>query len=379
MKTMCIYHGNCADGFGAAWVVRQALGADVEFVPAVYGQPAPDVQGKDVIIVDFSYPYELLVLMSRQANSILILDHHKTAQDDLGRLFFAGRNYQEFVVDCAAECACNNAPHIGALFDMHRSGAGLAWDFFFPNRPRPALINHIEDRDLWLFKLDGTRDVMAALFSHPQDFATWDLLTADDIGALRLDGHAIERKQQKDVADLVARNSRYMVIGGITVPAVNLPHTMASDAGHLLSRGQPFAAIYWDTAEGRHFSLRSSDAGEDVSAIAKQYGGGGHRNASGFRVPADHPLASQHTAQKLRCYQVGDTDVVAAYSPASAIRILCDYCGYPREDFTDADVTEWTDAQLDAPCFEEDGTTPAEPWRAPFVAMTAPGYLGGWE
>ena len=54
-KTMCIYHGNCADGFGAAWVVRQALGADVEFVPGVYGQDSPNVTVKDVVLVDFSY------------------------------------------------------------------------------------------------------------------------------------------------------------------------------------------------------------------------------------------------------------------------------------------------------------------------------------
>lgn len=379
MKTMCIYHGNCADGFGAAWVVRQALGADVEFVPAVYGQPAPDVQGKDVIIVDFSYPYELLALLSRQANSILILDHHKTAQDDLGRLFFAGRNYQEFVVDCAAECACNNAPHIGALFDMHRSGAGLAWDFFFPNRPRPALINHIEDRDLWLFKLEGTREIQAAVFSYPYDFEAWDQLFAQDPTQLLADGKAIERKHHKDVAELVAVTKRRMVIGGFDVPVANLPYTLTSDAGALMTQGEPFAACYWDTPDGRTFSLRSTDASEDVSAIAKQYGGGGHRNAAGFRVPADHPLAAQHTAQKLRCYQVGDSDVVATYSPASAIRILREYCGYSSEDFTEADVTEWTDAQLDAPCFEEDGITPAAPWRDSFTAMTAPGYLGGWE
>ena len=30
--------------------------------------------------------------------------------------------------------------------------------------------------------------------------------------------------------------------------------------------------------------LRSTDDGLDVSEIAKQYGGGGHRNAAGFRM-----------------------------------------------------------------------------------------------
>ena len=291
MKTLCIYHGNCADGFGAAWAVRQALGAEnVDFHAGHYGKPAPDVEGRDVIIVDFSYPFELLVLLGHQARSILIIDHHKTAAEALEQLQPAPATFSEWAT---------STQRVGTVFDMGRSGAGLTWDYFNPGQPRPALINHIEDRDLWKFKLEGTKDVMAAVFSHPQDFATWDLLMADHINALRLDGHAIERKQQKDVAGLVASNSRYMVIGGITVPAVNLPHTMASDAGDLLSQGQPFAAIYWDTAEGRQFSLRSTDAGEDVSAIAKQYGGGGHRNAAGFRVPADHELATGYVPAAL--------------------------------------------------------------------------------
>lgn len=38
MKKLCIYHGNCADGFGAAWAVRHALGDEVEFYPGTYQQ-----------------------------------------------------------------------------------------------------------------------------------------------------------------------------------------------------------------------------------------------------------------------------------------------------------------------------------------------------
>jgi len=92
MKKMCIYHGNCADGFGAAWVVRKALGDDVEFVPGVYGQEPPDVTGKDVVIVDFSYKYDVLRALAVAANSIIVLDHHKSAADDLVRFeqFHAG-------------------------------------------------------------------------------------------------------------------------------------------------------------------------------------------------------------------------------------------------------------------------------------------------
>ena len=38
--------------------------------------------------------------------------------------------------------------------------------------------------------------------------------------------------------------------------------------------------------------LRSSDAGQDVSAVAKTYGGGWHLNAAGFQVAHSHALGS---------------------------------------------------------------------------------------
>ena len=178
---------------------------------------------------------------------------------------------------------------------MTRSGAGLTWDFFFPGQPRPPLINHIEDRDLWLFKLEGTREIMADLFSYPQDFATWDRLFADEINWIRLDGVAINRQHQKTVTDLVSITKRRMLIGGHDVPVANLPHMFASDAGQLMAEGELFAGSYFDTPDGRTFSLRSTDAGMDVSEIAKQYGGGGHRNAAGFRVSFNHMLANPAT------------------------------------------------------------------------------------
>ena len=281
--TLCIYHGNCADGFGPAWVVRKALGSDVEFHSAHYGEPAPDVEGKDVIIVDFSYKYEVLVALADKAASVLVIDHHKTAMNDLVDVPPAELHYDAHKK--------NRTGKLHALFDMNRSGAGLVWDFFFPQQHRPSLINHIEDRDLWQFKLPGTREVMADLFSYPQDFATWDSLFADNINAMRLDGEAINRQHQKTVADLVRTTKRRMLIGGHDVPVANLPFMFASDAGHLMAGGELFAGSYFDTPDGRTFSLRSTDAGMDVSEIAKQYGGGGHRNAAGFRVPFDHPLA----------------------------------------------------------------------------------------
>lgn len=254
-----------------------------------------------MIIVDFSYKYDVLARISWKARSIIVLDHHKSAAEDLAKFppFHAGVRVDGRHADGSTALGwesahifmnSQNSPAIACCFDMNRSGAMLAWDHFFPGQEPPMLLRHIEDRDLWLFKLDGTREIQANLFSYPFDFEVWDKLMSADVATLRSDGAAIERKHHKDIAELVAVMKRRLVIGGHDVPVASLPYTLTSDAGHLMSQGEPFAACYWDTPEGRVFSLRSNDDGLDVSEIAKQYGGGGHRNASGFRVPFGHEL-----------------------------------------------------------------------------------------
>lgn len=292
MKTLCIYHGNCADGFTSAWIVRNALGADnVEFHAGVYGQEPPDVRGRDVIIVDFSYPYKTIVDMSFKADSILILDHHKSAAADLSGLPWAGRNLQDFISGCATQCYSQNMPHIGAVFDMDRSGAGITWDFFNPTTPRPGLVDIVEDRDLWRFALGGTREHMAAIFSYEYTFENWDMLNVASLASLYVEGKAIERKHHKDIAELLAVCQRLMFIGGRYVPVASLPYTMGSDAASVMAQGQPFAAYYYDTPNERFFGLRSTPDGMDVSEVAKSYGGGGHARAAGFKVPRYHNLA----------------------------------------------------------------------------------------
>lgn len=174
----------------------------------------------------------------------------------------------------------------------------FAWDFFFGS-PRPWLVDYVGDRDLWKFELPRSREVSASIFSYPYTFENWDRLDRTmrgggsdlslpsylGISVIADEGKAIERKHHKDIAELVANNRRRMIIGGIEVWVANLPYTLASDAGNLMAKGQPFAACYWDTAKNRVFSLRSTDEGMDVSAIAASYGGGGHVRASGFQRP----------------------------------------------------------------------------------------------
>jgi hypothetical protein len=283
MKLLCIYHKNCADGFAAAWVVHHFLGHEgVEFHAASYGDAPPDVTGRHVLLVDFSYKRPVLLAMAAQAKTILVIDHHKTAAEDLAGFPEPAAFYEWGNDHALPELADAEIP-IAALFDMERSGAGVAWDFFTAE-VAPTLIEHIQDRDLWRFKLEDTREIHAAIMSHPMTLPMWDLLMRADLGVLRTQGEAILRKHDKDVAEIVAATRRTMRIGGFLVAVANVPYFMASDAGHLLAEDWPFAATYFDTKDGRIFSLRSDANGLDVSEVAKLYGGGGHAHAAGFKA-----------------------------------------------------------------------------------------------
>lgn len=268
-KKLCIYHGDCTDGFTAAWVVRNYYGeGHVELHKGVYGKDAPDVTGRDVIIVDFSYDRKTTIDICKQAKSVLILDHHKSAEANLRGLDGEFKNCK-------------------IVFDMDRSGAMITWDYFFPNeyeRTCPDLVKYVQDRDIWKFELPRSREFTAAISSYEYTFKNWDALSEREASDICNEGESILRKHNKDIAEFIELNSyRRMTIAGFSVPVINIPYSFGSDACHILCKNEPFAAYYFDSGHDRKFGLRSDGAnGEDVSKIAATFGGGGHKNASGF-------------------------------------------------------------------------------------------------
>lgn len=281
-KTLCIYHGNCADGYGAAWVVRKAFaekpelkGETVDFFPGVYQKSPPSLEGYNkVLFVDFSYKSAVVQKMLDDYPSIhiLVIDHHKTAIADLNEHF-------------------SEEPRFQGYFRLDRSGAMLAWIYFFADEEAaPRLLHYIQDRDLWTKELPGVDAVSFNIFSYPYDFDVWDMLMKQGAEYHQADGEAIMRKHYKDISELIGVGLRRADIGGYDVPVLNVPYLMSSEAGHILAAGEPFAACYMDTKAGRVFSLRSREDGVDVSEIAKLYGGGGHKPAAGFQIKhEDHP------------------------------------------------------------------------------------------
>jgi len=287
------YHANCNDGFASAWVVWSSCGKDqsIRFVPVQYGNDLPnlDYTGLNVMIVDFSFPADDLEKIALAARSVVVLDHHKSAANNLDK-FPNVHGLKQFDVEYMLE----HKPEVYgsgiiASFDMERSGAMMAWDFF-RSEEAPKLIKHVEDRDLWRFVMPHTASIHLMLSSLPMTFEAWDE-AADELEEDPLEfiekASAASRFFYKKVGE-VAETAEVMEFDGYAgVPVVHCPWFMVSDTcSHLLSMDEhenaPFAMAVVHAYGKKTYSLRSR-GDVDVSVIAEKYGGGGHVAAAGFR------------------------------------------------------------------------------------------------
>lgn len=270
--TIVFYHGSCPDGFGAAYAAWKKFGDAATYVPLTRGDdPLPDVTGKDLYFLDFVYTKDVMDEIAAKANSLIALDHHIGVRD-----------------------VTESFP--GSVFDNDRSGASLAWNYFHPDVPLPKLLQFVEDDDLFRFRLPDTRAVISYVAIRPYDFASWDALredldTADTADALLTKMRAYAEYFEL-LAEFAAEHAKLVEFEGhrIYFATAHPFKPMKSLVGNLLARKQgPFALVVAAHPKGYGVSIRG-DGTIDVSKIAQKYGGNGHKDSSGFLIPAAGPV-----------------------------------------------------------------------------------------
>ena len=286
-KVTVLYHADCPDGKFAAYAAwlflvqkddrdyaGQYPSEEVQFLPIQHGDPVPLDLAPIVYILDFSFKRGTLEEIRFKTEELYVIDHHKTAEESL-----------------------KGFP--GCTFDMEHSGAILAWQHFYPLDRAPRILRYVEDRDLWVWKMESSKVINNTLMNYifapfeeihelVQDAeVAWESMFRD----LIIQGTAIEKCIELQIARCLL-HVRFEPIHSQVgpIPIVNSP-LFQSELVHALCDkypGYPCAACYWDRADGcRQYSLRS--IGDfDVSAIAKFLGGGGHKNAAGFTVKVGH-------------------------------------------------------------------------------------------
>lgn len=271
---LVLYHGRgCPDGFAAALAAWRFYGGQVELRGLDHGEikslaDLPPLAGRAVYILDFSFPADLLRAIDAAAERLVLLDHHKSAADALAG--FA--------------CRCG-VVH----FDMAKSGARLAWEFFLPNEPVPDLVRYVEDRDLWNWQFPESAAYLAALDMEPQDLARWNEIAAftpAQSAQFMARGQAMDEKFAKLAAD-IAEGAEPVLFNGEAGLMVNAPGVFHSLVGDLLSRRSGTFALMWSAGKGGvvKVGLRSQ-RGYDCIPLAESMGGGGHAQACGFKTSA---------------------------------------------------------------------------------------------
>lgn len=261
-----LYHANCFDGTGAKFAAWKRFGDAAYYIPVQYGKPFPDMVKlgleTDVYILDFSYPRDFLEDLHSKVHKLVVLDHHKTAQADL-----AGLDYAEF--------------------DMNKSGAVLAWEYFHPGKVVPDMLRLIQDGDLWKFEFAETKALRAALPLLESNMADWDLC-CNDLGTLEeviRSGAAIERYNAIKVDNTVQNNVKVLPYKGYKAGVLNTT-TLVSEIGNAIydTLKVDFSMSYFFDIDGVPVVSFRSKGDMDVSAFAKELGGGGHKNAAGAKV-----------------------------------------------------------------------------------------------
>lgn len=294
-KIRILYHANCRDGFAAAWAARRLFGHNAEYVPLAHGKIPDGFPFKDegILFLDICLPREQMLEIQKNAAFLKVYDHHKTAEADL--------------LDFPA------AEGTSVVFDMDRSGAGIAWDVIHrvnsptcyecgaratvsnehqPGCPvrRPWFIDYVEDRDLWKFALPDSKPINAFIGTLKLDFKEWDHLEHITPLAATAAGLAVERKVSAYASE-VTKNARMIhtdfgMAAVVNAPQVDISETLA----HLLEirPEADFSVGWWQRADGlfQHGLRSRPDSDIDVSVIAKTFGGGGHQHAAGFQADA---------------------------------------------------------------------------------------------
>ncbi len=272
-----IYHGDCSDGFGAAWAAWKLLGNKATYIPAYHGQPAPNVEGKNVIVLDFAYDKKTTKKMIKDAASFEMRDHHKSAM-----IMLEGVSKPEW-------------------FDLNHSGCALSWKFFHPAHEIPRFLMYIENRDMgWKPYIEYSKEFSLAFDMTPMQFRAYDqMLNASAVDDCIKKGSQI-LPYAETVIEKACQKAVRKKLRGNDVLVINSTHWI-SEIGTRLAPDCDFAIVwFWNHEESyAKVSLRSFHPDIDCGTIAKRFGGGGHAGIAGFEYKGNlDEIFSGYTAME---------------------------------------------------------------------------------
>lgn len=297
--TVVIAHGGCTDGCAAAWCFTQIgkieLWHDLtekEFgVICIYFTSErnfdndiymPDISGKHVFIVDYSYDFVTLRKISKSAKSLSLYDHHDTTM----------KNYDEYIKQLSLDL--DLGIYMDAQIDLTMCGAEITWNALFGIHTKPWFMHHVKDRDLWLWSDPNSRHFAEAFFDMGICIDTFDKIlnyNEDQREVFYQKGKNLGEFNSRMVEELCKKANLCEFGHSYFVSALECHH-MQSECGNILAENikVDFAMIYRYNLKDKiwNISLRGRKGCPiNLADVAKTFGGGGHPLAAGFEYKGD--------------------------------------------------------------------------------------------
>lgn len=265
---ICIHHNDLDGRCAAAIIAKSFPGGGIFFHETDYKDPAPEdnnIRNMDIIIVDFSYKPEVMDRIIKVAKSVTWIDHHTTAKD---------YPYQDL-------------PGFRDFKDKSMSGCELTWKYYFPTQFMPDAVRLIGDYDKWALNYqpecfefyEGMKLKLKEVMFPGSSF--WEILLKDNywIPQIIEDGKTAILYRDNYCNDLCRSFGYETEIDGHKAYACNQFMFGSKGFGHRFEQ-YPLCLAY--IHDGVKFTVSLYSTQVDVSAIAKKYGGGGHKGAAGF-------------------------------------------------------------------------------------------------
>ncbi len=262
-EKILISHGNCSDGFGAAWAIWKEYGDSVRYHFATHSDAPYLYKNKAILFLDFAYERKIMDVLDK-TNKLLVIDHHSYSVEDL-------KGFKN------------------AILDMKKSGAVLAWEHLYPNIEVPTILKYVQDRDLRKFELPYSHEVLSVLDTIPKTFKNWELfsLSLDKDFSSIVEKGKILKNQFNNILNGIIKEARPVNIDGYNGLVVNANWEFASYAADKLSEKADFGIAWFIDKSGQaKCSFRSSN-GLNVNNLAAIYGGGGHDHSAGATISLD--------------------------------------------------------------------------------------------
>lgn len=271
---ICIYHSRDLDGYCSGAIIKKKY-PKAELIGYDYGQPFDVVSltDEDVIMVDVSFPMEIMKIVSGLTRSFVYIDHHISAITEF-KLF----DMQDRIVP---------------VFSTLISACEGAWYYCFPGEAMPRSVYLLgeydtwrnQDAEHWNSEVMPFQWGMRLFCNSPETFPSIlfdnDGFSNDEI----IKQGKIVLQYQKQQNERACKSSFSIKFEGLRAICLNIGGGNSTMFESVYKEDEYDIMIPFFFS-GKHwtFSLYTTKDWVDCSVIAKSKGGGGHKKAAGFQL-----------------------------------------------------------------------------------------------